>query len=81
MDNAFVQFVHNTDDPDAPNPPPTDKVLGRYLDEKNNSEPWFFLGLTGIAVVISTVGIGIVATKYIKQIERENKKKKDLTKK
>ncbi|MDD5040125.1 MAG: AtpZ/AtpI family protein [Patescibacteria group bacterium] len=47
--------------------------LGRYLDEKNNSEPWFYLGLTGIAFVISSIGIATVAIKYIRQIEREGK--------
>ena len=49
--------------------------LGRYLDEKNNSEPWFYLGLTGVAFVVSSIGIVIVASKYIRQIERENKNK------
>lgn len=49
--------------------------LGKYLDAKKGTEPWFFLGLTAVAFVISCVGISIIATRYIKQIERENKKK------
>ena len=49
--------------------------LGRYLDEKYDSEPWFYLGLTGAAFVVSSIGIVIIASKYIKQIERENKEK------
>ena len=49
--------------------------LGRYLDEKYNSEPWFFLGLTGVAFIISCTGMVVVAGKYIKQIEKESKKK------
>jgi len=50
--------------------------LGRYLDEKNGSEPWFLIGLTGIALTISSIGIVKVASKYIKQIEQEDKKSK-----
>lgn len=60
--------------------------LGRYLDEINNSEPWYFLSLTGMAFVVSTIGIIITAGKYISKIEKENKltnykSKKDLNKK
>lgn len=47
--------------------------LGRYLDEQKDSDPWFFLGLTGIAFIISCIGITKVASKYIKQIEQEDK--------
>jgi len=58
--------------------------LGRYLDERNNSEPWFFLGLTAIAFIISCSGMVIVAGKYIRQIEKEGQnkitKEKNLTK-
>lgn len=50
--------------------------LGRYLDEENNSEPWFFLGLTGVAFIISCTGMVIVAGKYIRQIEKEARFKK-----
>ncbi|MFA6271755.1 MAG: AtpZ/AtpI family protein [Patescibacteria group bacterium] len=49
--------------------------LGKYLDEKKGTEPWYFLGLTGVAFIISCIGITIIAGKYIKQIEKENKKK------
>ncbi|XOU93883.1 MAG: AtpZ/AtpI family protein [Candidatus Kerfeldbacteria bacterium] len=48
--------------------------LGRYLDEKNDSEPWYFLGLTAAAFIITTIGIIKVAGKYINQIEKEAKK-------
>ena len=47
--------------------------LGRYLDEINDSEPWYFLTLTGMAFVVSTIGITITAGKYISKIEAENK--------
>jgi len=49
--------------------------LGKYLDEKYHTEPWLFLGLTAMAFVISCIGIVIVAGRYIRQIERENKEK------
>lgn len=51
--------------------------LGRYLDEKIGSDPWFFLGLTAVAFIISTIGITTVAGKYIKQIEKESKNSKN----
>jgi len=56
--------------------------LGRYLDERYDSEPWFFLGLTGVAFVISSVGIILVASKYIRKIEKEDEliKRKKLIK-
>ncbi len=50
--------------------------LGRYLDEKHNSAPWYYLTLTGLAFVISCIGIVIVAGKYIRQIAKENKQQK-----
>ena len=50
--------------------------LGKYLDEKNGSDPWFFLGLTGMAFMVSCIGIARIASKYIKQIEQEDKKSK-----
>ncbi|MBU2229436.1 AtpZ/AtpI family protein, partial [Patescibacteria group bacterium] len=34
---------------------------GRYLDEKKGTEPWYFLSLTGVAFIISCVGITIIA--------------------
>lgn len=55
--------------------------LGRYLDEKNDSAPWFYLGLTGVAFVISSLGIVIVASKYLRQIDRENREKKNQAQK
>ncbi len=51
--------------------------IGRALDKKYGTEPWWFLGLTAVAFVITTVGIVRVATKYLKQIEDEGKKKKE----
>ncbi|MBU0598025.1 AtpZ/AtpI family protein [Patescibacteria group bacterium] len=51
--------------------------LGKYLDEKYGTDPWYYLGLTAAAFIISSIGIGIIAAKYIKQIEKESKKNKD----
>lgn len=46
--------------------------LGRYLDEKFHRQPWFFLGCTALAIIISSIGIVLVAGKYLRQIEQES---------
>ena len=46
--------------------------LGQYLDGVYGTRNVFFLVLTAVAFIISCAGIGIVAVKYIKQIERSN---------
>lgn len=48
-------------------------ILGKYLDKKYNSDPWFFLGLTAVAFFISIFGIFKILMKYLKEIEREAK--------
>lgn len=55
--------------------------LGRWLDAKQGTDPLYFLSITGLAFIISSVGIGMTGVKYIKQIEAEDKKtkNKDLT--
>jgi len=50
--------------------------VGKALDRKYESEPWFFLGLTFVAFFISISGVVIITIKYIKQIEKEAKIKK-----
>jgi len=52
-------------------------ILGKYLDKKYESEPWFFLGLTTIAFFISIFGILKILMKYLKEIEKEAKKNKE----
>lgn len=47
--------------------------LGKYLDGRYDSYPWFFLGTTGLALVISCVGIVRIAKQYMSQIENETK--------
>jgi F0F1-type ATP synthase assembly protein I len=53
-------------------------VLGKYLDGRFDTKPWIFIGLTGFAFLISSFGIIKVVTRYMKKIEEENKKEKDL---
>ncbi|MFA6515409.1 MAG: AtpZ/AtpI family protein [Candidatus Paceibacterota bacterium] len=53
-------------------------IVGKYLDKKYNSDPWFFLGLTAIAFFISIFSIVKIMMKYIKEIEKEAKEKKVL---
>jgi F0F1-type ATP synthase assembly protein I len=53
-------------------------IVGKWLDKKYNSEPWFFIGLTGVAFFISIFGILKILMKYIKDIESEAKSSKAL---
>lgn len=48
--------------------------LGRWLDQKQGTEPLYFLSITALAFIISSVGIGITGVKYMKQIEKDDKK-------
>jgi F0F1-type ATP synthase assembly protein I len=50
-------------------------IVGKYLDNKYNSQPWFFLGLTALAFFITSLSIIRIALRYIKKIEEENKHK------
>jgi len=45
-------------------------IIGKYLDKKYDSDPWFFLGLTGVAFFISIFGIVKILKKYLKEIEK-----------
>ena len=52
--------------------------LGRWLDEKQGTEPLYYFSITALAFIISSVGIGIPGVKYMKRIEKEEAlKKKD----
>ncbi|MFA5052261.1 MAG: AtpZ/AtpI family protein [Patescibacteria group bacterium] len=51
--------------------------IGRALDRKFGTDPWWFLGLTAAAFVITTIGIVRVASRYLHQIEQESKKKRE----
>ncbi|MFZ6036299.1 MAG: AtpZ/AtpI family protein [Patescibacteria group bacterium] len=52
--------------------------LGKWLDEKYDSAPWFYLGLTALAFMFTMAGLVRIGTKYIKQVEGT---KKDVIKK
>lgn len=43
--------------------------LGRYLDSRFQTKPWIFLGLTGIAFIISLIGILKESREYLRDIE------------
>lgn len=51
--------------------------IGRALDRKYGTDPWWFLGLTAIAFAITTVGIIRVTGKYLRQIEAEARKTRE----
>ena len=51
-------------------------ILGKYLDKRYNSAPWFFIGLTILSFIISITAIWKILQKYIKEIEKEAKDKK-----
>lgn len=50
--------------------------LGKYLDNKFQTKPWFFLGFTALAFFITSFGIVRITKNYIKKIEKEAKDKK-----
>ena len=50
-------------------------VIGKYLDKRYDSAPWFFIGLTIIAFTVSIGAIWKILVKYIKEIEKEAQEK------
>ena len=52
-------------------------IAGKWLDQKFSTRPWLFLLLTAIAFLISIAGIWRILTKYISNLERELKEKKE----
>lgn len=51
-------------------------LIGQWLDNKYQTKPLYFLSLTIAAFIISSIGIGITGVKYMKQIDAEEKLKK-----
>lgn len=51
--------------------------VGRFFDNKYDTDPWFFLGFTAGAFFISAYGIIKIATRFIKDAEQEIKNKKN----
>ena len=50
--------------------------VGKFLDEKYNTQPWLFLFSVGIAFFLSTIGIVKDAFRAMKEIEKGDKDKK-----
>ena len=53
-------------------------IVGKYLDGRFDTKPWIFLGLTGIAFLVSTFGIVQAVGKYMNKITKEDKQIKDV---
>lgn len=51
-------------------------LLGKYLDKKFHTHPYFFIGLMVVSFTLSMVKIVKVTSQQIKKIEREAEKKK-----
>ena len=51
--------------------------LGKWLDNRYQTEPWLFLASMGVAFMVSSVGIVVITLKYIKEIEEEAQAKKE----
>jgi F0F1-type ATP synthase assembly protein I len=51
--------------------------LGKFLDKKFGTDPWFFLISVGVAFVFSTFGIIRDSLIELNRIEREEKEKKE----
>lgn len=50
--------------------------VGRWLDNRYDSEPWLFIASMAVAFIISSIGIVRVTLGYIKKIEKEAKQNK-----
>jgi len=51
--------------------------IGKYLDDKYNTDPWLFLLSVGVAFGLSTFGIIRDALIELKRIEKEEEAKKE----
>lgn len=49
--------------------------IGKWLDKKYNSEPWFFIGTVGAAFIISMFALIVITIKEYKKIGNELKNK------
>ena len=50
-------------------------VIGKWLDQRWQTSPWFFLGLSAVAFAITAWGIVRLGKKYIKEAEEASQKK------
>lgn len=51
--------------------------LGKWLDDKFGTEPWFFLSVIGLAFMISIFGLVKTAQKELEKIEEDKTQKPD----
>ena len=51
--------------------------IGKWLDQKFNTEPWLFLTSVGICFLVSMFGLVTNALKEFKKIDEEYQKEKD----
>jgi F0F1-type ATP synthase assembly protein I len=49
-------------------------ILGKYLDKRFLTAPWFFLGLTIAAFFVTIFGILRLLKRYLKEMEEDKKK-------
>jgi F0F1-type ATP synthase assembly protein I len=47
--------------------------LGKWLDQKYQTDPWWFLTTTGIAFGFTIIGLVLETKKYLKSLEKELK--------
>jgi F0F1-type ATP synthase assembly protein I len=48
--------------------------IGKWLDEKYQTKPWLFLGATGMAFIITNIGIVYQTKKFIERAKIKTKK-------
>jgi len=46
-------------------------IAGKWLDGRFDTKPWIFLGLTGVAFLISIFGIVRIVSRYMKNISKQ----------
>lgn len=51
-------------------------LLGKYLDKRFHTAPWFFLTLTGISFIVTMVGAVKVSRDYMRRIDKLGKEGK-----
>lgn len=55
--------------------------IGQWLDEKQGTGNLYFLSLTGIAFIISCIGLGLTGKRYLARVENKSLEDKKEQKK
>ena len=50
--------------------------VGKYFDDKYNTEPWIFIITIALAFIVSIIGISKIAVRYVRKITEESINKK-----